>query len=451
MNIHSFELENFLLRSSIDDGEVDLAIKYMENIINSPLDQEVTENYASSLSSFESAYPELLKSDKKYRDALLVYSKILNYSQDSSIYLDIAYCFSQMNKFDLALAYCLRSEQSARFYHVFADACYRQGDYTKAVENMKKSIDLDPSLDKTFALSTYLIANKDPEGWKLIRSRFYKETNPTKNLIVELNKPLFSPDEKKGSILVCHEQGFGDMLMFSRFLKHLEPYATEIYFYVRPELKELFSSSFNSVKVVTSLEGIDPDYCVHLLDIPGILNIPVEDFIEDSYLSVRDSISLGSTSKKKIGIAWQGAISGDRSRDLEISDFESLLKESDFQLYSFQKGAGLAQCKSLFSDLNIIDVGSSSEDFYSTACMMKNLDCFVTTDNCLAHLAGALGIRTYLLLSEVPEYRWMGCKDTTEWYSSIKVIGTTWKDCVEKVKNLIFCSQENEVCEAIKS
>lgn len=441
MNIHSFELESFMLRDSINSGDVESALIHLNKIMSSELSDEVKKAYHSQLDDYSSIYPELLKiradrfkENREYLSALNTYTSLLNYIQDSSLYSDIAFCFGRLNKFDVALAYCLRSNPNAKFYHVYSDICYRQGNYDKAIESIKMSIDMDPKVDKTFTLATYLIANKDPLGWKLLKSRFYKETNPTESMI-KTDKPLWSKDKPKGRILVCSEQGHGDVIQFSRFIPELLRYASEVYFYTRPELARLFSNSFDNIRVVTNIENVDFDYYINLLDLIGELDIPLSEFRRSSYLK-SDIFSLPS-SKKKIGIAWQGAASGDPQRNMSLSDFESLIKDDSVQLYSFQKGLGLSSCASLFSDLGIIDLGSSFNSFYDTACSMQSLDLFITTDNCLVHLAGALGIPTYLILSEVPEYRWMNETDSTIWYDSVSVIRkdrSGWKSCVDEIR-----------------
>ena len=97
--------------------------------------------------------------------------------------------------------------------------------------------------------------------------------------------------------------------------------------------------------------------------------------------------------------------------------------------YSFQMG-------DIF-DMNtkypqITDVTKDISNFDDTAAALKNLDILITIDTALAHLAGALGVKTYLLLCHAPDWRWFDNTTKTEWYPSIKIIKQhdrkTWED-----------------------
>ena len=65
---------------------------------------------------------------------------------------------------------------------------------------------------------------------------------------------------------------------------------------------------------------------------------------------------------------------------------------------------------------------------------MKNLDHVVTADTSVAHLAGALGVPTTLLLGKVPDWRWLREGDTTPWYPNMKLVRQdkmgTWKEVI---------------------
>ena len=90
---------------------------------------------------------------------------------------------------------------------------------------------------------------------------------------------------------------------------------------------------------------------------------------------------------------------------------------------SVQKGAGSEQLEHR-AGLNFVrgqNEVSASMDFIDTACVLANCDLLITADSGVAHLAGALGIRTWLLLCFVPEWRWGMRNTTTPWYPSMKI------------------------------
>ena len=102
--------------------------------------------------------------------------------------------------------------------------------------------------------------------------------------------------------------------------------------------------------------------------------------------------------------------------------------------YSFQFGDIFDMCKKY---PQIKDLTPNFKDFTQTAAALKNLDVLVTVDTALAHLAGALGVKTYLLLCHAPDWRWFDNDKKTEWYPSVTIIKQqdrkTWEDVAEQL------------------
>ena len=77
-------------------------------------------------------------------------------------------------------------------------------------------------------------------------------------------------------------------------------------------------------------------------------------------------------------------------------------------------------------------------NFEDTAGAIANCDLIVTSDSCIAHLAGSMGIKTLVLLSYVPEWRWGLDGSSTFWYSKMKLIRQkkpgNWHDVIAEVK-----------------
>ena len=71
--------------------------------------------------------------------------------------------------------------------------------------------------------------------------------------------------------------------------------------------------------------------------------------------------------------------------------------------------------------LNIIDSFDEEAPFVDTAAIIENLDLVITCDTSIAHLSGAIGKKTFLLLQENSEWRWLRDIDYSPWYSSIKI------------------------------
>ena len=93
------------------------------------------------------------------------------------------------------------------------------------------------------------------------------------------------------------------------------------------------------------------------------------------------------------------------------------------QIYSFQVQDSL-KGNEKYSD-KIINLATDFKDFSDTAKAMKSMDLIISVDTSVAHLAGALGIKTFLMLPYSPDWRWFSDTKTTPWYNSIEIFKQT--------------------------
>jgi predicted O-linked N-acetylglucosamine transferase (SPINDLY family) len=126
----------------------------------------------------------------------------------------------------------------------------------------------------------------------------------------------------------------------------------------------------------------------------------------------------------KIGIGWQGSqgtkIDIGRSFDLKL--FQQIAEIRNVQLVSLQKGYGSEQLKNMPEGMQVTELGEKFDKdgaFLDTAAVMMNLDLVITSDTALAHLAGALGVKTWVALKYVPDWRWMLGREDSPWYPSL--------------------------------
>jgi len=223
------------------------------------------------------------------------------------------------------------------------------------------------------------------------------------------------------SVLIWSEQGFGDNLMFVRFFKHVLERAPNALLEVRPELFELFEHS----KVAPPgrlfrLARTLPPYTFQLplpstawalgadeamIRCPPYLD--VDRLLVENWRG-RGNIRLGQTPEgplhgAKIGLCHKGSPMSERpyTRDIPKELLMPLVRK--------------------FGPVFPLDQQGQFESFAMTAAAIKALDLVITVDTSIAHLAGALGVPTWLLLSWDPDFRW-GLKDSkTIWYDSVRI------------------------------
>jgi ADP-heptose:LPS heptosyltransferase len=130
---------------------------------------------------------------------------------------------------------------------------------------------------------------------------------------------------------------------------------------------------------------------------------------------------------KKIGIVWAGdpKHGNDRARSIPIDKFMEIVRANlaRAQFFSFQAVPGLKQLFGL-SQLDqsfVVDLGSDFRNFDDTASALRQMDLLISCDTSVPHLAGCMGIPTWIMIPNPPEWRWLTHGKTTSWYESVRL------------------------------
>jgi len=254
-----------------------------------------------------------------------------------------------------------------------------------------------------------------------------------------LNKPYWDATDpvrdRTQTILVYADQGIGDALMCARFLPLLAGRFAHVVFVVFVGFRELFSSLPGGVTVIEFGDPL-PDFDVHvdLFSIPALLEVMPEDIPDPVCLHTDPDRAAFwhtrlDTDRLNIGLAWQGnpAHARDAERSAALRDFLPLL-ECGAVFHCLQVGDAVAQAEGLAdaSGLHIYrEISESAEDstgkMMETAALTESLDLVISVDTAVAHLAGVLGVPGWVLVSKVPDWRWMMNVDTSPWYPKTRI------------------------------
>ncbi|MCC3433698.1 MAG: hypothetical protein JGK08_28125, partial [Microcoleus sp. PH2017_04_SCI_O_A] len=162
-----------------------------------------------------------------------------------------------------------------------------------------------------------------------------------------------------------------------------------------------------------------------LLSLPRILGTTLENIPANiSYLAPPDDckISLGSNNKLKVGIVWAGGPlhRNNHERSCKLSDFLKFLDVRGATFYSLQKDLSAGDL-TLLNQQQISDLSEHCVDFADTAAIISQLDLVICVDTAIAHLAGALGKPVWILLSFMPDWRWMLTREDSPWYPTARL------------------------------
>lgn len=378
-------------------------------------------------------FAEALQKDPRNVNALLHTGKLfvsLNESEDAIQCFEAALDFAPENPAVLA--------STAATY-------YNMGEYNTSAKYYSKLTSAHPHLhnDKV-NLALITLRNKDfRKGFQLYESRFKalgtmegNEDNLWRGTSLS-GKTLYIYNEKQGL------SGFGDTLLFSRYVLELEKFEPQqIIFRVQPELVELLKANMPEFVHVTADSCIGYDAHSPLLSLPLVLNaraktIPhSEGYIKPDKDKTEQFAEIMKSDKKKVGIAFQTSRSHieHEKRSVDQNALAPLYNNSDLSLFYVSKEEPDEDL-----DASITDLSSKIDTFADTAAILANLDILITADTSLVHLAGAMGIKTVLLINHLHDWRWFNAKTgkVSEWYDSvtfhIKDKDSTWQDVVSSI------------------
>lgn len=257
-------------------------------------------------------------------------------------------------------------------------------------------------------------------------------------------------DLKGQSILLHAEQGLGDTLQFIRYAKLVQQRGGKVIVECQKALIPLLAQ-LDCVDQLVPQGSTLPSfsrYCP-LLSLPGVFatdypSIPNEvPYLQaDPGLVDEWGNRLESMPGIKVGIAWQGNpdFKQDKLRSIPLSFFAPIIETEGVTAVSLQKGFGSEQIESLpcKSSLHTFENLDDEEGaFMDTAAILGHLDLFITSDSAIAHLAGALGVPTWLILPFAPDWRWHLNRDSTAWYPTVKLYRQTefknWTEVFEQI------------------
>lgn len=324
----------------------------------------------------------------------------------------------------------------------------------ETIECYKKLVEYEPDNTeaKVCLAVSYLKVGNYKEGWKYFESRLEKKIGIiirtlTPGSLVK-SKPLWQGESiKDKTIYVYYEGGFGDTIMFARYLPLLKEKCAKILF--RPQLDslQLFKDSHFDAEILDVKEIDDSlNFDVHtpIMSLPYKLKLESKDDIPftGGYLKSNPEKvqkykeKYFDNDKFKIGIKWQGNTTFDINRKITLESFTPLFILPNTKFYSLQKDEGSEQLKE-FKNTDIIDLSSTFNDFSDTAAAVENLDLVICNDTSIAHLAGALGKRCWILLPFIQDWRWSEDISRCLWYKSVELFKQSkpqqWDDVFEKI------------------
>ena len=279
--------------------------------------------------------------------------------------------------------------------------------------------------------------------------------------------------EKGKTIVVYGEQGIGDEIMFASIMPDVIRDCKHVIFECHTRLKELFKNSFpeldcygtredQQITWVYDQEG-KPNYNIEakiaIGDLPALYRMGLDKFPGQPYLTPNPENNMKAATmlnsvfkddKPVIGLNWIGGVKRTRVevRSLTLEQMLPILSQDAHfvvlqytdckdELFEFENKHGIKL--HYWPDL------VTAEDYDVTAGLVANMDLVISNCSSVIHLAGAMGVPTWVLTPSRPAWRYRLDLDYMPWYGdTVRLFrqakgSTDWGPVVDEVsKNLAF-------------
>ena len=367
---------------------------------------------------------------------------------------------NQLKRYDEAIisldeAIKLKPNNAEAFYNL-GNAKEDYACFDEALQNYNKAIELKPNYAEAIANKAYLklLLGELEEGWQLHESR--KNKKDRKKHYPEFPAPLWLGNESiEDKILLVHsEQGLGDTLQFYRYLPMLQTLnPKEVIFHVEKPLIPLLSELNENITILDKNKNLPSfDYYCPLMSLPLAFKTSINSIPNNvPYLYVNNVKNnnwqerLGRKTKTRVGVVWSGSThhKNDHNRSLTLTQISSLF-ELPFEFHCLQKEIRELDIETLNNIKAINQHQSDLHDFSDTAALVNQMDLIISVDTSVAHLAGALGKKVWILLPFVPDFRWLLNRNDSPWYPTAEIFrqpdiddwDTVIKELISKLKSI---------------
>lgn len=236
------------------------------------------------------------------------------------------------------------------------------------------------------------------------------------------------------SLLVQHEQGFGDTIQFMRFLPGLVRHGARVHLAVPGALRGLVADMPGGAGLTlidqAEVAGTRVDLALPIMSLPALLDVRPDGapyLTASASQRARWSAALAGMPGLRVGLCWSGDPRPDAQVNVRMTDRRRSLPLPALRAITAVEGATFISLQhrpragEALDTHGIRDVSARIRDFSDLAGLIANLDLVITVDTAVAHLAGALGARTWMLNRFDSCWRWERGSATTRWYSSMTI------------------------------
>jgi tetratricopeptide (TPR) repeat protein len=393
---------------------------------------------------------------KQWKAALASYQQAIAIEPDyAEAHLACGRVLQELRQLDAALASCDRAITIVPDYEEAylgrAVLLYRRRQMDAALSSYDQAIALKPDYATAHhgRSHTYLLLGDLDKGWIGYEWRWKDSDCLSTGEQRDFSQPLWLGKESIAgkTILLFSEQGLGDALQFCRYARLVSDLGARVILEVHEPLRSLLAGLEGVSQLVTKGDALpDFDYQCPLLSLPLAFKTRLNTIPSSARYLASDATKLASWQRKlgekaqpRIGLVWSGnpLHKNDENRSILLAELLQHLPPG-LQYVSLQKDTRESDRKVLQSSPTILQFSDELHDFSDTAALCDCMDVVISVDTSVAHLSGALGKDTWILLPFVPDWRWLLDRDDSPWYPTARLFRQDkfgdWNGVFERVK-----------------
>ena len=337
---------------------------------------------------------------------------------------------NELKRFDEALISCQHAialkPNFIEAYNNMGNALKEFKQFEQALANFDYAISLNPDFSDAYwdKALTLLMLGDFEEGWQLYEWRW---KSVQKDYVRALSQPLWLGDTSIAgkTILIYPEQGLGDIIQMCRYVHQIKALGANVILEVTASLMAIMSTLREDIEIVemnTPLPYFDVQFPI--MSLPLAFKTTVENVPADVPYLFSDPAKqkvwkerLGAKTKPRIGFVCSGSTThnDDSKRSIPLDLFKPLF-ELPFEFHMLQKEIRSNDQEALEAFPHIRIHQENLNDFSDTAALIDEMDLVISVDTSVIHLAGALGKPVWVLISWVPDFRWLLDRTGSPWY-----------------------------------
>ena len=305
----------------------------------------------------------------------------------------------------------------------------------------RHAIDLRPNLPQAhMKLGQALLMKGDMgPGWDHYEWRY--QIPGAQPLMPKSDRPQWDGRQLAAGerLLLVGDQGFGDVVMFARYISWAKTRAVDITIACSSEMEPTLARMYPGIPIVMRWDLIGPFNCYcPVSGLPRLHGTRLENVpAATAYLQAdparaarwRDLLDARvppgphGTRLKRIAIAWAGrpTHNNDINRTITLDTLAPLFEVEGIALVSVQKGPATAQMASYKGAAPLINLDADIQDFEDTIAVLANVDLLISVDTSVVHFAGAMGRPVWSMIPYAPDWRWLSEREDSPWYPSLRL------------------------------